>query len=146
VRIERTAMQGAKITLRIAVIRLRRSTSGAENNKPLRSFPGKGPQQRASELFPDPLEGLRPRLSLRHGPRRLEGGRRPHQVNTLQRLAENGVVDILRRPQDDPALPLVRWLCAGGNSKMKLGVLLRGMRIKSLRRSLPQIRLRRIAL
>jgi hypothetical protein len=33
-----------------------------------------------------------------------------------------------------------------GNSKMKLGVFLRGMRIKSLCRNLPQIRLRRIAL
>jgi hypothetical protein len=59
-----------------------------------------------------PRERVRPRLSLRHGPRCLEGGRRPHQVNTLQRLAENGVVDILRRPQDDPALPRVRWFCA----------------------------------
>jgi hypothetical protein len=33
-----------------------------------------------------------------------------------------------------------------GNSKVKLGVFLRGMRIKFLRRDLPQIRLCRIAL
>jgi hypothetical protein len=38
----------------------------------------------------------------RHGPRRLEGGRRPHQIKTGQRLAENGVVDVLRRLRMTP--------------------------------------------
>jgi hypothetical protein len=61
-------------------------------------------------------------------------------------LAENGVVDVLRRPQDDPHFRSSAGFVRSGNSKMKLGVFLRGMPIKSLCRNLPQIRLCRIAL
>jgi hypothetical protein len=65
-----------------------------------------------AELRTDPLEGLRLRLALRHFPRRLQGRACPHQVKALECFfAKDGVIDVLRGPQD-AARALLRRLGA----------------------------------